>query len=60
MLQTIGLSNNGLIPDYIYDLPFNQWYMLYGGLVLVFNTVTRYLPVPSPWVWLRPGLSFLE
>lgn len=42
MLETIGIAKNGLIPDYIYRLPFNEWYMVYGGLVLVFNTVSRY------------------
>ena len=41
MLETIGIAKNGMIPNYIYDLPFNEWYMVYGGLVLVFNTVSR-------------------
>ena len=42
MLQTIGVSNHDMIPDYFYEMPWNQWYMVYGGLVLVANTVQRY------------------
>ena len=41
MLQTIGVSKHEMIPDYFYDMPWNQWYMVYGGLVLVANTVQR-------------------
>ncbi len=43
MLQTIGVAKHGIIPDYLYDMPWNQWYMVYGGLVLVANTVQRYV-----------------
>lgn len=42
MLQTFGVPENGLIPEYFYKLPFNEWYMVYGGIVLVFNTLQRY------------------
>ena len=41
MFGTVGVPHYSFIPDSIYDLPFNQWYMLYGGVVLVFNTVQR-------------------
>ena len=41
MLQTIGVSKHEMIPDYFYAMPWNQWYMVYGGLVLVANTVQR-------------------
>jgi ethanolaminephosphotransferase len=41
MLHTIGIPKYDFIPGYIYDLPFTQWYMWYGGVVLVFNTVQR-------------------
>ena len=41
MLETIGIAKYGIIPDYVYELPWNQWYMVYGGLVLVANTVQR-------------------
>ncbi|KAI9668329.1 MAG: hypothetical protein M1829_005533 [Trizodia sp. TS-e1964] len=40
MLQTIGISKYDIIPEYIYELPFTHWYMVYGGLVLVFNTIS--------------------
>ncbi|KAL9639012.1 MAG: hypothetical protein Q9204_001278 [Flavoplaca sp. TL-2023a] len=39
MFQTLGIANHDFIPDYIYNLPFNEWYMVYGGFVLVLNTL---------------------
>ncbi|KAL9592626.1 MAG: hypothetical protein Q9179_006531 [Wetmoreana sp. 5 TL-2023] len=45
MFRTLGISKHSFIPDYIYDLPFNEWYMVYGGLVLVSNTVQSALNV---------------
>lgn len=41
MLQTIGLSKHSAMPELIYDMPWSEWYMVYGGIVLVFNTVQR-------------------
>ena len=41
MLETVGVPKLAIIPEYIYDLPFNEWWIFYGGVVLVFNTVTR-------------------
>lgn len=41
MLQTFGVAKHGMIPDYIYDMQFNEWYMVYGGVVLVANTIQR-------------------
>lgn len=38
MLPTVGIPQ-GFIPNYIYNLPFNEWYMVQGGIVLVLNTV---------------------
>jgi len=46
LLETLGVQNHGFIPDMFYNLAWNEWYMVYGGLVLVFNTITRYA-VPS-------------
>ncbi|KAF2704005.1 Choline/ethanolaminephosphotransferase [Pleomassaria siparia CBS 279.74] len=40
LLQTIGISNSGFIPDAIYNLAWNEWYMVYGTVVLAFNTVS--------------------
>jgi ethanolaminephosphotransferase len=42
MLQTLGVPKSAPIPDYVYDLAFNEWYMVYGGVVLVANTLQRY------------------
>lgn len=44
MFRTLGVPKSGLIPDLMYGLPFNQWYMVYGAIVLVLNTVQRYDP----------------
>ena len=41
MLETVGIPRLGFIPSYVYELPFNQWWLVYGGVVLVFNTVQR-------------------
>ncbi|CAM1502111.1 Fc.00g040950.m01.CDS01 [Cosmosporella sp. VM-42] len=38
MLQTIGLPEALGIPSFIYNLSFTEWYLVQGGLVLVFNT----------------------
>ncbi|XPS71147.1 hypothetical protein M3J09_003327 [Ascochyta lentis] len=40
MLKSLGLQNHGFIPDVLYNLAWNEWYMVYGGVVLVFNTVS--------------------
>lgn len=41
MLPTIGISQHAFIPRAVYDLAWNEWYMVYGALVLVFNTWQR-------------------
>lgn len=51
MLETIGVGRKslphggalGLLIDKAFEADFADFYMLYGGLVLVFNTVERYL-----------------
>ncbi|KAI9799330.1 MAG: hypothetical protein M1825_004823 [Sarcosagium campestre] len=45
LLQTIGVPNYAFIPDYVYELPFTEWYMVYGGFVLVGNTLQSCLNV---------------
>jgi ethanolaminephosphotransferase len=42
MIQTLGVKEQGLIPEVLYNMAWNEWYMVYGGIVLVFNTVSRY------------------
>ena len=43
MLESLGLPSSALIPDYIYGLSWSEWWMVYGGIVLVFNTTQRYV-----------------
>ena len=42
----LGLSKYDWIPDWLYMLEFNEWWIMYGGVVLVFNTATRYILTP--------------
>jgi len=39
MLGTMGIPKYSFVPEYIYELPFNEWYMIQGAVVLVLNTV---------------------
>jgi ethanolaminephosphotransferase len=43
MFQTLGLKQYNFIPAVLYNLAWNEWYMVYGSVVLVFNTLLRYL-----------------
>jgi len=45
MLPTLGVPKSDLIPNSVYQMAWSEWYMLYGGLVLVFNTVSSALSV---------------
>ncbi|KAL8916460.1 MAG: hypothetical protein Q9208_008492 [Pyrenodesmia sp. 3 TL-2023] len=45
MLQAFGLPKYSFIPEYVYNLPFTEWYMAYGGIVLVSNTLQSALNV---------------
>lgn len=38
MMKSVGIPKTALIPEYFYEKAWNEWYMVYGGLVLVFNT----------------------
>lgn len=42
LLQTVGVSQKpAWMADSVYNLAWNEWYMVYGGLVLVLNTIQR-------------------
>ena len=41
MFETIGVAKHSAIPDLIYNLSWTEWWIFYGGLVLVFNTLSR-------------------
>lgn len=40
MLPTLGLPKSDLIPNSLYQKTWAEWYIIYGGLVLVFNTLS--------------------
>lgn len=42
-LGALGVPRFAFIPDYIYEMDFGAWYMVYGGIILVANTVDRYV-----------------
>lgn len=37
MLPTLGAPDLPFLPDFIQDMPFSQWNLVYGGLILGFN-----------------------
>lgn len=39
MLGTLGVAKPEWLPDFVYNAPFTDWYMFYGGIMLVVNTV---------------------
>ncbi|EXJ71381.1 ethanolaminephosphotransferase [Cladophialophora psammophila CBS 110553] len=45
MLPSLGLPKSDLVPASLYQMAWNEWYMVYGGLVLVFNTISSALNV---------------
>ncbi|KAK1141592.1 Phosphotransferase [Aspergillus melleus] len=38
MLETVGIPKLDFIPEQVYDMPFTQWYLVYGAFVLFFAT----------------------
>ena len=49
-MATFGVPQYDFISDFIYDLPFIDCFIFYGGAVLAFNTFQRYVIIipPSP------------
>jgi ethanolaminephosphotransferase len=39
MLRTVGIPQFAFIPDFVYEMPFTEWWMVQGGAVLVLNTI---------------------
>ncbi|KAK8155262.1 hypothetical protein BKA80DRAFT_257515 [Phyllosticta citrichinensis] len=39
MLATVGLNKPAWLPELVYNMEWTDWYMVYGGIMLVFNTV---------------------
>ena len=48
MFECLGVPNSSAIPASIYNLPWQNWYMVYGGVVLVLNTYQRYALALQP------------
>lgn len=44
LFQSIGVKKQ-ILPSLLNDLSWNEWYMVYGGIVLVFNTTQSILNV---------------
>lgn len=42
MLEALGLPTPSWLPEVALKADFGDFYMAYGGLVLVFNTIERY------------------
>lgn len=38
IFRTLGLAKHGIMPDVLYELAWVDMFMIYGGMVLVFNT----------------------
>ena len=45
MLPTLGIPKYKFIPETLYQQAWNEWYIFYGGIMLVFNTITSALNV---------------
>lgn len=43
MLQALAVPHFSFLPEAAYKMDFGEFYMVYGGLVLVLNTVERYV-----------------
>jgi ethanolaminephosphotransferase len=43
--RTVGVPESLGVPSYLYELSFTQWYLIQGGVVLIFNTVESSLNV---------------
>jgi ethanolaminephosphotransferase len=41
MFESVHVPHYEFIPEAVYDLAWNEWYMVYGGIVLVYNTLAR-------------------
>ncbi|OCK76494.1 Choline/ethanolaminephosphotransferase [Lepidopterella palustris CBS 459.81] len=45
LLESFGVPHYHFIPEYVYNFDWTEWYMVQGGVVLVFNTVLSALNV---------------
>lgn len=40
MLATLGVPHFSFLPDSVYNMPFTHWWLVYGGIVLLFSTAS--------------------
>ncbi|RDL36135.1 CDP-alcohol phosphatidyltransferase [Venustampulla echinocandica] len=45
MFRTVGIPQYAFIPEYVYEMPFTEWYIVQGGVVMGFNTIQSCLTV---------------
>ena len=38
MFEVIGIAKSESIPEWVYEMPFTQWYLIYGAIILFFAT----------------------
>lgn len=43
IFRTLGLPKQSVVPEVLYELAWVDMFMIYGGMVLVFNTYQRYV-----------------
>lgn len=41
VLRSLGVEKPGFMPDAIYEIAYNESFIVYGALVLIFNTIQR-------------------
>jgi ethanolaminephosphotransferase len=42
MLEAVGIGKASWMPESVYSLAWTDWFVFYGGILLVFNTCQRY------------------
>lgn len=51
LLESVGVQNYEFIPSVLYNLAWNEWYMVYGSVMLVYNTVSRFVLLFPTLAW---------
>ena len=59
VLETFGVPRFDWIPDIVWNQDFGDFYILYGGLVLTYNTIERFVPT-MPYRYMLSSLTSLS
>ncbi len=43
MFAELGIPTPSFMPEFLRDMPFAIWYLVYGGIILAFNIIQRYV-----------------